>query len=81
MYPNNEIEGNEGDDTIFGVAIEKEMVIRGGQGNDTIYAGGFSDDDSSDYNAIAYDNDYDGQIFIYGDDGHDKLFGAETVPY
>ena len=76
MYPNNEIEGNEGDDTIFGVAIEKEMVIRGGQGNDTIYAGGYSSDESSDYNVIAYDDDYDGQIFVYGDDGHDKLFGA-----
>ena len=81
MYPNNEIKGNEGDDTIFGVAIEKEMVIRGGQGNDTIYAGGYADDEADNYNDIAFDNDYDGQIFVYGDDGHDKLFGAEIVPY
>ena len=57
------------------------MVLRGGSGNDIIYAGGYGSDDSSDYNDIAYDNDYDGQIFVYGDDGHDKLYGAEIVPY
>lgn len=52
------------------------MVLRGGSGNDIIYAGGYGADDSDDYNNIAYDNDYDGQIFVYGDDGHDKLYGA-----
>lgn len=80
-YPNNEINGDEGDDIIFGVGIEKEMVLRGGQGKDIIYAGGYGDDANDNFADIAYDDDYDGQIFVYGDDGHDKLYGAETVPY
>ena len=80
-YPDNEIDGGEGDDTIFGVAIEKEMVLRGGLGNDIIFAGGWSSDKSSDYGDIAYDDDYDGQIFVYGGDGHDKLYGADSVPF
>ena len=40
-YGDNEIDGGEGDDLIFGVSISKEMVLKGGGGNDTIYAGGW----------------------------------------
>lgn len=80
-YPNNEIDGGEGDDTIFGVAIAEEMVLRGGLGNDTIYAGGFGDDIADDYGEITYDSEEDGAIYLYGDDGHDRLFGADRVPF
>ena len=77
---NNEIDGGEGDDLIFGVAIDEEMVLKGGQGNDTIYAGGDDDDSSSDYHSIAYDSE-EAAIYLYGDEGHDRLFGADGVAH
>ena len=52
------------------------MLLRGGPGNDIVYAGGYGDDAADDYNDIALDDNFDAQIFAYGDDGHDKLFGA-----
>ena len=78
-HPNNEIDGGEGDDVIFGVGIEKEMVIRGGPGNDLVYAGGNKNDD--DYGDITNDGSFDGEIFLYGDDGHDKIYGADYIPF
>ena len=56
------------------------MVLKGGQGNDTIYAGGFDSDSSNDYHEIEYLAG-DASIYLYGDEGHDKLFGADDVPH
>ena len=66
---------------IFGVGIEEEMVIRGGPGNDLVYAGGYWYDDEDDYGEITFDDEYDAEIWLYGDDGHDKIFGADEVPF
>ena len=83
-YGNDEIDGGKGDDLIFGVSMDKQLLIRGGEGNDKIYAGG--DDDSSStnsyYSEIAYPNTSDGSdgvIYIYGDEGHDKIYGADNI--
>ena len=62
------------------------MVLKGGEGNDTIYAGGFSDGDGGDLfsnHSIDYEQDSsaDGAIYLYGDDGHDRMFGADEVPF
>ena len=56
------------------------MVLRGGQGNDTIYAGGFDDDSSSNYDDIDNDSS-DAAIYIYGDEGHDRLFGVDSITH
>ena len=65
---------------LFGVGISEEMLIRGGPGNDLIYAGGYTTGET-DYGNVMYDDDYDAQIFLYGDDGHDKVYGADIIPY
>ena len=62
------------------------MVLKGGEGNDTIYAGGFDDNDSDDdisNHSIDYEDlaDEDGAIYLYGGDGHDKLVGADEVEF
>ena len=54
------------------------MVLRGGQGNDTMYAGGFDSDSERDYHSIDI-NTADAAIYLYGDEGHDRLFGADSV--
>lgn len=58
------------------------MLLRGGKGKDTIHAGGYCEMDTSDYGCLEYDSDYDDQeIFIYGDEGHDRIFGADEMPF
>ena len=58
------------------------MLLRGGKGKDTIHAGGYCETDTSDYGCLEYDDDYDDQeIFIYGDEGHDRIFGADEMPF
>ena len=62
------------------------MVLKGGGGNDTIYAGGYGADLPGDLisnHSIDYetDSEADGAIYLYGDDGHDRLFGADEVPF
>lgn len=57
------------------------MVLRGGSGNDLIYAGGYTTGASeTDYGSIAY-TETDADIYLYGDDGHDKIYGADTIAY
>ena len=65
---------------IFGVSVYEEAVLRGGAGNDTIYAGGFDTDSSDNFGEIYYDSEEDNTIYIYGDEGHDMIFGADDVP-
>ena len=48
----DEIDGGKGDDIIFGVSIERKMLLRGGEGDDMLYAGGAKDDSSSYYDSI-----------------------------
>ena len=58
------------------------MVLRGGEGNDIIYAGGHSSDVSSYYSSIEHgseDGDSDGAIYMYGDEGHDKIYGGDAI--
>lgn len=69
---------------MFGVSISESMVLRGGDGNDTIYAGGFSTGDGSDYvsnHSVDFEDAANGYIYLYGDDGHDELVGADEVPF
>jgi hypothetical protein len=60
------------------------MVLRGGDGNDTIYAGGFSTGSSDDLvsqHSIDAEGTANAYIYLYGDDGHDTLVGADEVPF
>ena len=69
---------------IFGVSVYEQSVLRGGAGNDTIYAGGFGTDSSDNFGEIYYESFSDSEegftIYIYGDEGHDMIFGADDVP-
>ena len=79
---NDEIDGGKGDDLIFGISIADQLLIRGGEGNDKIYAGGFdaSTSTGSYYSEIDHGSmtgDSDDVIYIYGDEGHDKIYGGD----
>ena len=82
-FGNDEIDGGKGDDIIFGVSIAEQMLIRGGEGNDKLYAGGFeSGTTDSNFSEIDYADITDGSdavIYIYGDEGHDKIYGADYI--
>ena len=56
------------------------MVIQGGEGNDKLYAGkgNLNDADKSDlrYGGIPDDE----AMWMYGDDGHDEIWGADEIP-
>ena len=56
------------------------MVIRGGEGNDKLYAGfgNLTDADKAD---IVFDGTPNLEtIWIYGDDDHDEIWGADDIP-
>ena len=81
---NDEIDGGKGDDLIFGISMAEQLLIRGGEGNDTIYAGGFdaSSATGSYYSEIEHPSETDGSdavIYIYGDEGHDTIYGADKI--
>ena len=84
-YGNDYIEGGPGDDFIAGVdaADGTDSVYKGGLGNDIIGAG--YPDNSADGvsygfdGSIDYANGADTRVFVYGDEGDDRVYGADGL--
>ena len=70
-----EINAGPGNDIVYlnGTADNEDNVVKGGSGNDTIYA-----NDGNTMTSIAgISTAQDWNIFFYGDEGHDTIFGGD----